>query len=84
MERAEPRADPEQAAGASEMWHQVERALHDLKPELRAVVVLRHFQGLSYREMADVLWLPENKVKSRLFSARQRLRAMLLERGFAG
>ena len=46
----------------------------------RSVVVLRHFEELSYEEMSEVLQIPEKTVKSRLFSARQQLKTMLLQR----
>jgi RNA polymerase sigma-70 factor (ECF subfamily) len=52
-----------------------------IKPELRAVVVLRHFLHLSYQDMGEVLALPEKTVKSRLYSARQLLRDDLLAHG---
>ena len=45
----------------------------------RTVLTLRHFSELSYAEIADVLQVDEKTVKSRLFEARQRLRAMLPE-----
>lgn len=61
-----------------EATDRVGRALMELKPEDRAVVVLRHFHSLSYGEMADVLKIPEPTVKSRLFTARERLRLALL------
>ena len=76
--------DPEQQVGDSEMWSAVVRAVRELKPEHRAVVVLRHLEGLSYREIADILGIGENKVKSRLFSARRLLRHKMLERGVTG
>jgi RNA polymerase sigma-70 factor (ECF subfamily) len=82
-ETAATMADPEREVGDSETWNEVVRAMRELKPEHRAVVVLRHLEGLSYREIADILSIPENKVKSRLFSARRRLRHALLERGVA-
>jgi RNA polymerase sigma-70 factor (ECF subfamily) len=53
----------------------------DLKPDDRAVVVLRHFVSLSYEEMAEVLEVPARTVKSRLFTARERLRLTLLQQG---
>ena len=59
----------------------VGKALMDLKPDDRAVVVLRHFVSFSYEEMADVLEVPVRTVKSRLFTARERLRLVLLEQG---
>jgi DNA-directed RNA polymerase specialized sigma24 family protein len=45
------------------------------------VLILRHFVHLSYREMADVLKVPEKMVKSRLFTARQLLRQALEAKG---
>ena len=46
--------------------------------EYRIAVILRHFLDLSYREMAEVMGVPEKTVKSRLFSARRLLRDYLL------
>ena len=43
----------------------------------RTVITLRHFAELSYSEIAQVLDVSEKTVKSRLFEARQRLRALL-------
>ena len=49
-----------------------------LPPEYRAVIVLRHFAGLSYDEIADAVGVASSVVKSRLYTARQRLSQMLL------
>ena len=43
----------------------------------RTVLTLRHFSECSYQEIAQVLEIDEKTVKSRLFEARQRLRALL-------
>jgi len=59
----------------------VQAALLQLAPEQRHVVVLRHFAELSYKEMSWVLGIPEKTVKSRLFSARRQLGAILIGRG---
>jgi RNA polymerase sigma-70 factor, ECF subfamily len=64
---------------AKETEERVEKALMELKPDDRAVVVLRHFASFSYDEIADVLEVPPRTVKSRLFTARQRLRLTLLQ-----
>jgi len=61
--------------------HAIEQALMRIQPEQRSVVVLRHFLHLSYEEMAVILELPEKTVKSRLYTARQLLRDLLLENG---
>jgi RNA polymerase sigma-70 factor (ECF subfamily) len=63
---------------AVEADDRVGRALMELKPDDRAVVVLRHFVSFSYEEIADVLDVPVKTVKSRLFTARERLRHVLL------
>lgn len=65
--------------GAAETSDQVEQALMALKPDDRAVVVLCHFVSFSYQEIADVLEIPVKTVKSRLFTARERLRLALGE-----
>ena len=52
-----------------------------LSLEYREVIALRHFADLSYEEMADAIGVPEKTVKSRLFSARQKLAGLL---GVAG
>jgi RNA polymerase sigma-70 factor (ECF subfamily) len=44
--------------------------------------VLKHFHGLSYKEMSEILEIPEKTVKSRLFTGRQLLKNMLSERGY--
>lgn len=73
---AAPGAAPD---GAAEVEDRVGRALLSLKPDDRAVVVLKHFVSFSYQEIADVLEIPVKTVKSRLFTARERLRIALGE-----
>jgi len=67
------------ADGAAETEDRVGRALMGLKPDDRAVVVLKHFVSFSYQEIAEVLGIPVQTVKSRLFTARERLRVVLGE-----
>lgn len=56
-------------------------AMTFLTHDQRAVITLRHTEGLSYLEIAQILRISEKKVKSRLFSARQILRDLLVKRG---
>jgi RNA polymerase sigma-70 factor (ECF subfamily) len=63
---------------ASEAEDRVGSALLELKPDDRAVVVLRHFVSFSYEEISEVLGVPVKTVKSRLFTARERLRQSLV------
>lgn len=64
-----------------ETGDQVRSALMDLKTDYRVVIVLKHYEGMSYREMSEVVGIPEKTVKSRLFSARKHLRDILLRKG---
>jgi RNA polymerase sigma factor (sigma-70 family) len=52
-------------------------ALDSVRPELAEAVTLRDILGLSYREIAALLDLPEGTVKSRIHVARQQLRQRL-------
>lgn len=60
-----------------ELAKRVEAALAKLSFEYREVIVLRHFAESSYEEIAQATGVPEKTVKSRLFTARQRLAALL-------
>jgi RNA polymerase sigma-70 factor, ECF subfamily len=62
-----------------ETAERVERALGQLSEEYREVVLLRYFADLSYAEIGEAVGIPEKTVKSRLFSARQRLAVLLGE-----
>lgn len=59
----------------------VQVALMTIKPEYRAVIVLRHFLELSYHDIGHTLDLPEKTVRSRLFTARQLLKEVLGKMG---
>jgi RNA polymerase sigma-70 factor (ECF subfamily) len=63
-------------ATESNLW--VRRAVEKLDPIDREVLLLREFEQLSYAEIADLLRLPLNTVRSRLFRARTALRDLLL------
>jgi RNA polymerase sigma-70 factor (ECF subfamily) len=56
---------------------QLERGFRRLTAEQRAVIVLRHYSGLSLAEIADVLGIPAGTAASRLHHATRALRAAL-------
>lgn len=66
---------------AADVGARVRVALDALSPEHRAVLVLRHYQELSYEQIGQVLELPDPTVKSRLSEARERLRVSLADAG---
>jgi RNA polymerase sigma-70 factor (ECF subfamily) len=77
---AEPAADqddPSELAESSELGSHVHGALQRLSPKLRAVLVLRYLEGLSYEELADVLEVQLGTVKSRLARAHVALERVL-------
>jgi len=55
----------------------VRRAINSLPIELRQVVVMKEFEELTFREIADVLDLPLSTVKSRLYTAMKQLQMRL-------
>ena len=69
--------DPQSRADVAETAARLRAAIALLSPGDRMVITLRHFSELSYEEMAEVLDVDQKTVKSRLYEARQRLRAML-------
>ena len=69
--------DPEARVGQDEQSARLRRAMNRLCAKDRAVLTLRHYAELDYEEIARVLEIDEKTVKSRLFEARRRLRAML-------
>lgn len=59
----------------------VRRGLRELPPEQRQILLLREIQGLSYDEIAEAMDLEPGTVKSRIFRARKKLCAFLLQDG---
>jgi RNA polymerase sigma-70 factor (ECF subfamily) len=70
-------ADKADAAESAETRTRVRRALLQLTPDQRDVIVLRYFAEMRYDQVAAALGIQEKTVKSRLFSARQRLCELL-------
>jgi RNA polymerase sigma-70 factor, ECF subfamily len=57
------------------LW--LRRAVEQLDPAHREVLLLREYEQLSYDEIAEVLRIPVNTVRSRLFRGRMELKALL-------
>lgn len=79
----EPSGDLLQNERSMEFW----KAFKSLSARDREMLALRHFQELSYLQIASTLGIPEGTVMSRLFHARKRLRQTLspdLFQGFLG
>jgi len=72
---------PERLADSDDRSRRVQAVLMGLPEDYRTVVVLRHFSDCSYREISEVLHIPEKTVKSRLYTARQQMKDMLEAEG---
>ena len=72
-----PGAGPEATVEGKERSEWVRQAVLALPPASRTVLVLREYEGLSYREIADTVGIPIGTVMSRLNYARNRLRETL-------
>jgi RNA polymerase sigma-70 factor (ECF subfamily) len=68
---------PDFALVEQERAEAVRRALLQLSEPYRAVVVLRHYEGLKFREIGEVLEIPEGTVKSRMSEALAQLNEIL-------
>src|SRR5438552_2803323 len=71
-EMAQPQTEPNPGPT---LW--IREALAKLQPDHREVLMLREYEQLSYDEIAAVLEMPVNTVRSRLFRARAELKTLL-------
>jgi RNA polymerase sigma-70 factor (ECF subfamily) len=76
---ADPRPSQEAHASGLELKARIQQALAQLSPELREAVVFRDLEDMDYKEIAQVLRIPEGTVKSRISRGRGEL-ARLLQR----
>lgn len=71
-------ADPEQALASRELREQVRQALGQLEEHYRLVLTLYYFEDLKYTDIAEILDIPLNTVKSHIRRGKERL-AFILE-----
>jgi RNA polymerase sigma-70 factor (ECF subfamily) len=70
-------AGPEQEAQSNEALGALARAIAKVPAEFRSALLLRAEEGLSFREIADILDLTEETARWRVFKARQKLMQLL-------
>lgn len=63
----------------NEEWNDIIEEIQSLPAKLRAVVYLHYYEGFSAEETGKILKIPEGTVKSRLYTARKRLKMSLGE-----
>ncbi len=72
-------ANPEECVATKDMQHAIAQAITQLSQEHQEILRLRHFQELSYAEIAACLDVPQGTVMSRLYAARKKLRRVIEE-----
>jgi RNA polymerase sigma-70 factor (ECF subfamily) len=70
-------SDDKDTAATVILSRDLSNALKQLTPELRAVVELTYYNGYLYTEIAEILECPVGTVKTRMMTARRRLRGIL-------
>lgn len=73
--------DPEETTQKQDKGRIMRTCIGRLSPDHREILDLVYYQEMSVGEAAEVLGIPENTVKTRMFYARKKLSELLLERG---
>jgi RNA polymerase sigma-70 factor (ECF subfamily) len=74
---------PDGLVAGREARERLQAGLQKLSPELRETLILRDLEEMEYREIAEVLHIPEGTVKSRLNRARAELARIIQRKGGA-
>ncbi len=77
----DPGADPAEALEARQRWLATRKTIAKLPDNQKAVLILARFEGLSYRQIAEVLGITEGAVESRLVRAMRRIEAIEPRKG---
>ena len=77
IELEDPSDDPEIAFQKKDRGETVRHCLMQLSPEQREIIDLAYYHGKSVEEVAEIIGIPRNTVKTRMFRARRRLSEML-------
>ena len=75
-------ANPESQYQQQELSDILQQALMELSEEQREVVIMKEYEGLKFREIAEVLNISENTVKSRMYYGLDGLKKFLEKNNF--
>ena len=82
IDPVDPASGPHENSVRLDLQRRIWQCLRALSVQHREILVLRDYQDLSYREISEVLDIPQGTVMSRLHAARKKLRQQLLEGGW--
>lgn len=74
-------SDPEDSMHQKQLGQTLQRAIEALPEDYRDVIVLKHVEGLDYKEMESILGVSANALKVKTYRAREILKKFLLEAG---
>ena len=72
-------SNPEQVAIQEETRRKIIEAVDELPEDQKQILILKEIDGLSYKEISEVLNVPQGTVMSRLYYARKKLQDILMD-----
>ena len=75
------RPGPIETMEEHELVRLLQEGVEELPEAERAVLVMRHYQGLNFREISEILDIPESTLKSRFYKAMERMKRYLRRQG---
>ena len=82
LEHAISHTSDDDSSGRNEMRSKiVNDGLQELTPDYKSLLLLRYFSGLTYQEISEIKGISSEKVKSRLFIAREKLQKIVVRKG---
>jgi len=82
LDKATSSDDPAETVSRDERRRAVSSALNQISPEQREVLILKEYEGMKFREIAEILGCPESTVKSRMYHGLTSLKTILTRDGF--
>jgi RNA polymerase sigma factor (sigma-70 family) len=71
---------PDDYIETQDIWRKVQQEMGNIPPRYRVILSLYHMDNLGYREIGEIMNLPEGTVKNYLFRARQKLKSQLMKK----
>ena len=79
VEQSSDNPSPERRYESKQIGYAIQKSLKRLSQKLRTVIILKEIEGLSYKEIAEILDISIGTVKSRISRAREELRELMKE-----
>ncbi len=80
-ELSSPEVSPEESASRKQVKDGIQTALNGLPEDYREVIILKHIEGLDYREIEKILGISVNTLKVKAHRGREMLKSILIKEG---